>query len=140
MQIRGKNSVRLEDILIGEVWVCSGQSNMQWPMTQVENAHQEITTANHGDIRLFSVTRTTSEIPLNDVAGYWKRCSPQTVGSFSAVGYFHGRELQRELGVPVGLINSSWGGTRIEPWTDRQRLQKVPDIDTQLAWGGTELV
>jgi sialate O-acetylesterase len=117
MIFEGKNTVTLRNVLVGEVWICSGQSNMEWSVSRSNNAEEEIAQANHGEIRLFHVPRRTSGRPLENVNTSWRICHPETVPGFSAVAYFFGREVNRELGVPVGLINTSWGGTRIEPWT-----------------------
>lgn len=116
MTIQGKNTIKLTDILMGEVWVGSGQSNMQWSVTQSADAAQETAAAKYPKIRLFAVPLVPSGAPARDVNARWVECSPATVGGFSAVLYFYGRELHKTLDVPVGLINTSWGGTRIEPW------------------------
>ena len=117
LKVTGKNSIVLEDILIGEVWLCSGQSNMQWSVQRSLNPEEEIKNANYPEIRLLSVPLKTASQPQKDFAGEWKVCTPTNIPNFSACAYFMGRELRKELKVPVGLINSSWGGTRIEPWT-----------------------
>jgi sialate O-acetylesterase len=117
MTILGENRIRLEDILIGEVWICSGQSNMEWPVSRSNSAEREIAAADHPRIRLFHVPRRPSGLPRDDINAAWKVCTPEMIGGFSAVAYFFGRELLDEIDVPVGLINTSWGGTRIEPWT-----------------------
>ena len=117
LTVTGKNTVTLEDIWIGEVWVGSGQSNMEWQLRSAHNAKQAIPAAKHPQIRLFHVPKVQSKTPASDVKASWKVCTPQNVPSFSAVLYFFGLRLQQELQVPVGLINSSWGGSPIEPWT-----------------------
>ena len=114
---------RIENVLVGEVWVCSGQSNMQWPMTASLNPEQEIAGANYPQIRLFEVPRRPADEPQEDVQAKWAICSPQTIASFSAVAYFFGRELHQELGVPIGLISSNYGGTPAEAWTSRPALK-----------------
>ncbi|MCC9605815.1 9-O-acetylesterase [Blastopirellula sp. JC732] len=113
----GDQTVTLSDILLGEVWLCSGQSNMEWTVQSSTNAGAEIAAANYPEIRQIKFNHLTSAAPQNDVSGTWQICSPQTAGGFTACGYFMARTLYKELNVPVGLINSSWGGTRIEPWT-----------------------
>jgi len=118
----GANAITCSNVMVGDVWLCSGQSNMAWPVSAADNAEEEIADAEHRKIRLFTVNRRVSTEPLSDVTGQWKVCKPQTVGDFSAVGYFFGRDLHKELGVPIGLINSSWGGTVAEAWTSRQAL------------------
>lgn len=117
--IRGKNEIRLEDVLVGEVWIGSGQSNMEWQLRNTQAAQAAIAAASHSDIRLFHVPKKQTPQPADDVAAKWQPCTPQTIPSFSAVLYYFGRELQNELKVPIGLINSSWGGSPIEPWTIR---------------------
>ena len=126
MIISGSNTVTLKNLLIGEVWVCSGQSNMQWTVSQSGNAQQEIAGAKAPQIRMFTVERATGMSPATDVQGSWKEANPANVGDFSAVAYFFGRHLHQALSVPVGLINTSWGGTRIEAWTSRESLEERP--------------
>ena len=116
--LRGHNTIVLDNILIGEVWVCSGQSNMEW--SSYHNLKQiidELPHAGNNNIRLFHVTKTTSAFPQDDLPGEWKVCSSESLKGFSAVGYFFGKKLQHELGVPIGLINASWSGTPAETWT-----------------------
>ncbi|CAN5454825.1 sialate O-acetylesterase [soil metagenome] len=118
----GEN-LSLTDVLVGEVWVCSGQSNMEWPVRESNDSAAEITAAEHPQIRLFTVPLRPSSSQREDLGGVrWCRCSPQTVASFSAAGYFFGLELHRKLQVPIGLINSSVGGTYAESWTSREQL------------------
>lgn len=127
------NSISIKDVLVGEVWVCSGQSNMQWSVNASRNPRQEIAKADFPRIRLFYVPRVPSGTPKSDVNAKWEVCSPKTVGRFSAVSYFFGRHLHRKLNVPVGLIHTSWGGTRIEPWTPPNGFQSVPETRKYLA-------
>ncbi len=125
----GKNNqITLRNVLVGEVWVASGQSNMQWPVSRSDNAQQEIAAAKYPQIRLFTVARKVSDKPLDDCEGRWEECSPETVADFSAVAYFFGRHLHKELNVPVGLINSSWGGTICEAWTSPEALRSDEDF------------
>jgi sialate O-acetylesterase len=128
MTLTGKNSITIKNILVGEVWVCSGQSNMQWTVSNSANAEQEIAEADYPKIRLFYVKRTVADEPLSDCEGNWVECSPETVPGFSAVAYFFGRFLHKELGVPVGLIHTSWGGTPAEAWTRREVLEADADF------------
>ena len=128
MTISGKNKIQLENILIGEVWVCSGQSNMQWSISRSTNGKAEIAAADYPLIRLLGVKLTVSAEPKKDFTGQWQVCSPKTSGGFSAVGYFFGRKLHKDLKIPIGLINSSWGGTRIEPWTPTEGFDAVPAL------------
>jgi sialate O-acetylesterase len=127
MTISGKNLIKIKNIMVGEVWVCSGQSNMQMSVQGSANAKEEISAANYPNIRLFSVTRKVATEPQSDCEGSWSLCSPETVPGFSAVGYFFGRDLYKELNVPIGLIHTSWGGTPSEAWTSREALEKMPD-------------
>ena len=116
--VKGQNTLELKNVLSGEVWLCSGQSNMGMTVNSVTNASLEIAAANYPQIRLLSVKLTTANEPQKEctVRG-WDVCASNTVGSFTAAGYFFGRKLHKDLKVPVGLINSSWGGTCIEAWT-----------------------
>ncbi len=140
LTISGKNTLTLRNILLGEVWVCSGQSNMQWAVNQSANAEQEIAAANYPKIRLFGVKRTVAETPQDDVVGNWAECTPQTVADFSAVAYFFGREVHKALdGVPVGLIHTSWGGTPSEAWTSLLALEAEPDVKPLLDWWKEEV-
>lgn len=133
---QGKTIV-LKNVLIGEVWVCSGQSNMEMPMKGFRNqpitgSLEYIVTSSNSSIRLITVPRTTSLTPLDDFNGSWKLCEPENVSEFSATAYFFGLMLNKVLGVPVGLINTSWGGTRIEPWISEEGFKnfdwvKLPD-------------
>ncbi len=118
MKVSGKNSVELNNILIGDVWVCSGQSNMEWIIRNTNDAVKEIAESNYPKLRLFTVTKAMSYTPKEDLeGGTWLECNPKNVEEFSAVAYFFGRKLLKELDVPIGLINTSWGGTNIETWT-----------------------
>ena len=117
LTISGKNKIELTDVLIGEVWVGSGQSNMEWSLAATQKAKEAVAAADHPNIRLFHVPKVQTKAPAADVRASWKPCSPTTVGGFSGVLYYFGLRLHKELGVPVGLINSSWGGSPIEPWT-----------------------
>lgn len=118
MTIVGKSGKQtLENILIGDVWLCSGQSNMEWILNNTNDAEKEIAEANYPKIRLFTVEKSISYLPETVLAGgTWVECRPETVGNFSAVAYFFGRKLQQELDVPIGLLHSSWGGTDIQTW------------------------
>lgn len=127
MTVTGKNALTLTDVLVGEVWVCSGQSNMQMNVRGVQNAEQEIAEANYPNLRLFSVPLKAAVTPQADVNGQWVACSPQTIPGFSAVAYFFGRHLLKTLNVPVGLIHTSWGGTPAEAWTEVSKLQADPE-------------
>ncbi|MCH2580854.1 MAG: sialate O-acetylesterase, partial [Planctomycetes bacterium] len=113
LTIAGNNKIALDNVLVGEVWICSGQSNIEWSISRSMNPKEEIAAANHPNIRLFNVPgHTVSPVPNDKAArpGSWQVCSPKSSPGFSAVGYFFGRRLQKELGVPVGLVGSNWGG------------------------------
>ncbi len=122
MNIQGKNALTVHDVLVGEVWVCSGQSNMAFSVTSANDPDLETRTANYPQIRLISVPRVGTQEPQDDFKGQWSVCTPQSVGSFSAVGYFFGRTLHQVLKVPVGLIDNSWGGSSCEAWVNRDLL------------------
>jgi sialate O-acetylesterase len=134
MTVSGKNTIKLTDILVGEVWLCSGQSNMEMGVGVVKNGKDEIAAANYPNIRLFHVPfHRASGLPEPDIDSAWRPCSPQSIavdgwGGFSAAAYFFGRELHKDLKVPIGLIDSSWGGTRIEPWTPPVGFASVPSL------------
>lgn len=122
----GRQTLRFNDVLVGEVWLCSGQSNMQWPLHQVKDGDLEMLAANHPAMRLFTVPNVTSQEPLFTCEADWQICSEQTVGVFSAVGYYFGRDLRQVLEVPVGLIDASWGGTPAIAWTREQVFEQHP--------------
>jgi len=128
--LAGKNTVTLKNVMAGEIWVCSGQSNMEWPLHSVNNAEAELAAADYPNIRLFTVQKKIATAPEADCTGRWSPCNPETVPGFSAVGYFFGRYLHKELGVPVGLINTSWGGTVAEAWTRGGALETMPEFKT----------
>ncbi len=136
--ISGSVTVTVKDVLIGEVWLCSGQSNMEWTVALSDNPQEEIAAANYPLIRHIKVPHIPADKPQRNVAaGGWTVCSPATVANYTAVGYFFARKLHKDLeGVPIGLIGSNWGGTRIEPWTPPVGFQSVPalkDIADNLA-------
>jgi len=117
LTVQGKNTITLEDILIGDVWVGSGQSNMEWHLSNTHGAAEAIAAANHPQIRLIHVPKVQKPAPADDVVAKWKACTSENIPTFSAVLYYFGRKLHQEVNVPIGLINSSWGGSPIEPWT-----------------------
>lgn len=132
--VSGKNSVTFTNILVGEVWICSGQSNMEWPVRMASNAAQEIAEANYPQIRHIKIPNVVASTPQADFAsGDWKVCSPETAGDFTAVGYFFAVKLAKELNVPVGLINTSWGGTHSETWTSREAFQNSDEFKSMIA-------
>ncbi len=128
MSIAGKNTISLEDVLIGEVWLCSGQSNMAFFMKNVTDAAQELPQAQDPQLRLFNSKRTIADSPQFKVEGKWEECTPKSVESFSAVSYFFGKKLRQDLKVPVGLLHSSWGGTAAEVWVPKPMLEGDPDF------------
>ena len=122
------NSLTIKNVLVGEVWLCSGQSNMEWPLSNTINGAETVAQATNPEIRLFRVEHQTSATPLNDIQGHWVVTTPEDAANFSAVGYFFGRELYQHLKVPIGLINSSWGGTPAEAWTTHDALLSSPEL------------
>jgi sialate O-acetylesterase len=124
--VQGQNKIVLTNILSGDVWICSGQSNMNMAVRGSINSAKEISDADYPNIRLFQVNNVTSQTSLDDTEGQWQSCSPETVGRFSATGYFFGRKLHRELNVPIGLVQSAWGGTPIVSWISADAQQQDP--------------
>jgi len=124
--VTGKNTVTVRDVVVGEVWLLSGQSNMEWSVARSMNAKEEIAAANNPLIRHFKVARNVATEPQTQAGGTWNATTPETVGGFSAVGYYFARDLQRRVDVPIGLINSSWGGTPIEAWMSPLALASNP--------------
>ncbi len=128
--------ISIANVLVGEVWLCSGQSNMEFTLKESENAAEAIAAANNALIRHFKVSHVTDSRPQNDLPGKWAVCSPATAPDFTAVGYYFALQLFDKLNVPIGLIDSSWGGTRIEPWIDATafaRSPKLKDIADRIA-------
>jgi sialate O-acetylesterase len=120
---KGKHSlVQVNDVLIGEVWIASGQSNMEWSLGRSYEPTNDIKSATNPYIRLFTVPKLKLNDPTNDVNGQWQYCTPETVPSFSAVAYYFGRDLQKALNVPIGLIHTSWGGSPAEVWISEEVL------------------
>lgn len=128
----GKESRTISDIMVGEVWICSGQSNMEFRLSIANNSEQEIANANYPAIRTFNVDRYMSHIPQNNVKGNWRICKPELAADFSAVAYFFARELYQKLKVPIGIINSSWGGTDIETWMSMESIAGFTKYDKLL--------
>ena len=124
LSITGKNKLAVQDILVGEVWICSGQSNMEWPVASANDADLETKTAKFPKIRFISVPKVGTQEPQDDFQGKWEVCSPQTVAQVSAIGYFFGRQLHQTLDVPIGLIDDAWGGSACEAWVRRDLLEK----------------
>lgn len=131
--VTGANTVRFDDVMVGEVWLCSGQSNMEMGIGMVRDSKEEIANADYPQIRLLKVAKRWTPLPEQDIEGEWKACSPKTIaeggwGGFSAAAYFFGRDLHKQLGVAIGLIDSTWGGTRIESWTPPEGFAEVPAL------------
>ena len=132
--ITGKNKIIIKDVLVGEVWICSGQSNMEFQVSKTKNAEKEIADSNYPMIRHFGVAQDLSGKPKDDLkAGKWEISSKETVGNFTAVGYYFAKKLYAELKIPIGIINTSWGGTNVETWTSREAFQKSDDFKTMIA-------
>ncbi len=128
MTVKGKNEIKVSNILVGEVWAGSGQSNMQWNVAQSTNGQGEIASAKFPKIRLFMVPLVPSGTPSEHVQAQWVECSPETVGGSSAVLFFFGREIHQKLDMPVGLITTAWGGTRIQTWVPPQGYTAIPEL------------
>lgn len=135
--IKGKRKIVIHNVMIGEVWLCSGQSNMAMPMkgfpkAPILHSKQAIDQAHYSDIRLFKVKRHIAYTPQKKMDGTWSLTTPETIANFSATAYFFGLQLYKELGVPIGLINSSWGGTPVEAWTSKDALKRISVFDILL--------
>jgi len=127
--VTGTSTVTIKNVLVGEVWFCSGQSNMEWRVRQSNNPKEEMAAANHPRIRHIKFPhRPAADPQVNIPSDGWKVCSPATVGDFTGVGYYFGRHLLEELDVPIGLLGCNWGGTRIEPWTPPVGFRAVPKL------------
>jgi len=127
--IKGSNQLILKDVMVGEVWICSGQSNMEWSAASgASDAAEDMPKANWPGIRLFQVVRFAADFPQIRGEGQWKLCTPETMKNFSAVGYFFGKKLNSDLKVLVGLINASWGGTPAEVWTPAEKVEMDPEL------------
>ncbi|MCM4153788.1 sialate O-acetylesterase [Arenibacter sp. N53] len=141
VMVEGHEKLELKNVLIGEVWLGSGQSNMQWtPKNGLENVEEEIKNAKYPEIRFFQVAQQISDNPQDQLKGKWEVCTPETMAKFSSVAYFFGRELHQNLSIPVGLINSSWGGTPVEVWlkseliTEDTELKEAAEKLNAVAW------
>ncbi len=128
MTVEGSNKISLHDILVGEVWICSGQSNMAFSVSRSTNAEKDTAEADYPMIRLFKAPQVVGDEPQDDIDATWQICRPETVGPFSATGYFFGRDIHKALRVPVGLIGTNWGGTAAEAWTSRPTLERNPAL------------
>ena len=128
-----KQTLSFTDILIGEVWICSGQSNMEFRLRSANHATEEVAAANYPQIRSFNVIQEMGHTPKTNIKGKWEVCSPASASDFSAVGYFFARELYQKLNIPIGFINSSWGGTDIETWMSMEVIEHFPKYEKSLA-------
>lgn len=128
LKVSGPQSVTINDVLVGDVWICSGQSNMERPVSASRNSREEIAAANHPQLRLFTVPQRISTEPQRTVESRWQECNSNTITRFSAVGYFFGRDLQRDLNVPIGLIQVSYGGSAAEAWTSAEGLCSLEEF------------
>ena len=128
MTVTGKNTISVKDVMVGEVWVASGQSNMEWSVNAINATAEQKAAANFPALRMFTMQKGIGSKPIREHNGKWELCTPETVGGFSAVGYFFGRELHQQLNVPVGIIHTSWGGTPAEAWTEASALEADPDL------------
>ncbi len=136
-----------DDVMIGEVWLAGGQSNMEWPLKKADGAAEAIASCANPRLRFFRVPYRLADRPLEDLAddpgqpsvGHWTECTPETAPDFSAVGYFFGRELQASLNIPVGIISAHWGGTAIEPWTSAEGFRTVPALSEISRWVDTKI-
>ncbi len=138
LTVQGKNTVSVRDVLVGDVWIASGQSNMGMTVARCDNAQQEIASANNPNLRLFRVALKVAHSPQDDVKGAWEASSPESVPNFSAAGYFFGRYIQQKLNVPVGVIQTAWGGTSAEAWTSVTSLAADPELISVFSdWGKT---
>lgn len=134
LKISGENTVEIKNVAVGEVWLCSGQSNMEWTVGQSMNAEQELATANNPNIRHIKISKTINGIPQREVnSDGWKVSNPANTKDFSGIGYFFARNIYRELKVPIGLINSSWGGTNIETWISREGFESSNEFKEMIA-------
>ncbi|PYJ85843.1 MAG: sialate O-acetylesterase [Verrucomicrobia bacterium] len=127
--VEGKNKIELKNILVGEVWICSGQSNMEFPLSRSFDSEKDIASSAQPNLRLFTVPKLKANEPVNNVMAGWQECNPDTVKNFSAVAYYFGRDLRQARGVPVGLIHTSWGGSPAEVWMSEKVLAGNPDYE-----------
>ena len=136
LTIKGSDEIKLTDVLVGDVWICSGQSNMEWTVGRLNRDDQGKTVAaaaTNPMVRLYTVGKRVSmepqtDIPRTETQGTWLECTPENVLNFSAVGYFFGRDIQKSQNIPIGLISTNWGGTPAEAWTSREALEAVPEL------------
>ena len=129
VSITGSSKITLENVMLGEVWICSGQSNMEWSFNhKIKDGDLEAANASYPDIRIFHVQKIGHDYPQRDCQANWTECSPTTVRTTSALAYFYGREIHQNLDVPVGLIVSAWGGTPAEVWLKKELVEDDPEL------------
>ena len=134
LTIIGKNKITIKNVLVGEVWICSGQSNMEFQVFKTMNSEKEISSADYPMIRHFGVAQDLNGTPKDDLKqGKWEVANKQNIGNFTAVGYYFARKLYSELKIPIGIINTSWGGTNVETWTSREAFENSPDFKAMIA-------
>lgn len=144
LTVIGDETKQYRDVMLGEVWLCSGQSNMEWTANQnLVNKEAEIAAANYPDIRIFHIPRKGAKTPQNNCDAEWTKCTPETMRSTSAIAYFFARKLQQEMKVPVGIIVSAWGGTPIEVWIKKELIEADPILNAacplkEYPWWPTE--
>jgi sialate O-acetylesterase len=136
--IDGSDTIEIADVLVGEVWICGGQSNMEWTIDRSEDPARERADANRPTIRLIKAPHVTASSPADTIDAVWTLCTPETVGGFTAIGFTFGRDLQDALDVPIGLLSINWGGTRIEPWISRASLAHHPRSHDHMEALGTK--
>lgn len=124
----GDAKVEVRDVVVGEVWICSGQSNMEWPLSATDHAQEDIASANDNLLRIFTVKNTASDTALQDVTGQWTVVTPASAGPLTAIGYFFAKNLRVNLDSPVGMIDTTWGGTPVEAWTPASAFESRPDL------------
>ena len=127
LTVTGQNKIEVKDVVVGDVWLCSGQSNMEWVLRNCER-QEDINQANFPLLRHIEVQKRVSSHPQTEIQGRWNVCTPQSAGGFTAVGFYFGRKLQQETGIPIGLIKSAWGGTCIEPWINPEGLAPISEL------------
>ena len=146
MSVKGYNEITLSDVVVGEVWVASGQSNMEWALKNTLGAEEEIADSSNPMIRQFKVKRNAARKPADDVTGEWVAASPGTSGNFSAARYYFGKAIESELKVPVGIINTSWGGTPAEAWTSPEAIATHAGLEAgardfrQMSWSARDVL
>lgn len=133
LTVKGKNTLSLKDVLVGDVWLLGGQSNMEWPLSQTNSGEDSISLADYPNIRLFEVRQNVSIFPIKDVPeASWNLCSPETIADFSAIGYYFGKNLHQDLDIPIGLLDINWGGTVSEAWTSGEALTTHADFEGKM--------